>query len=136
MADVAVLSAQEFSFDERRVANWSTTREKQISTGHPFTLLSPRNTTNKYHTELPQILADGGGAGEMEETMMWYSVAHQKAQDDLVLPEDTDGPWVDAKWKDEYLERVEKRQWVFSLFISSISKDAVNLQGCRFKSCF
>jgi len=59
--------------------------------------LTPRKTTNKYHTELPQILADGGGAGEMEETMMWYAVTHEKAGDDVVLPEDVDGLWVDAK---------------------------------------
>ena len=83
-------------------------------------LLSPRNTTNKYHTELPQILADGGGAGEMEETMMWYAVTHEKAGDDLVLPEDADGPWVDVKWKDGYLERMEKRECVFLSFISFI----------------
>jgi len=33
-------------------------------------LLTPRNISNKYHTELPQIPADGGGAGEMEETVV------------------------------------------------------------------
>ena len=79
-------------------------------------LLTPRNTTNKYHTELPQILADGGGAGEMEETMMWYAVTHEKAGNDLVLAEDADGPWVDAKWKDTYLERMERRECVFHFF--------------------
>ena len=75
-------------------------------------LLTPRRTSNKYHTELPQILADGGGAGEMEETMMWYAVTHEKAGDDLILAEDADGPWVDGKWKDAYLERMERRECV------------------------
>ena len=30
--------------------------------------------------------------------------------DDLVLPEDANGRWVDAKWKDAYLERIERRE--------------------------
>src|SRR5262245_40738160 len=33
-------------------------------------LLGPRAAADKYRVELPQILADGGGAGEMEESMM------------------------------------------------------------------
>ena len=89
-------------------------------------LLTPRHTSNKYHTELPQILADGGGVGEMEETMMWYAVTHEKAGNgdgNLVLPEDADGPWVDGKWKDAYLDRMERRECVFFSFLVVILKD-------------
>jgi hypothetical protein len=38
MADVAILSPQIYTFDQRKVANWSTTQEKQISTDYPFTI--------------------------------------------------------------------------------------------------
>jgi len=40
MVEVAVLSAQTYIFDQRKVANWSTTQEKQISTDYPFTITS------------------------------------------------------------------------------------------------
>jgi hypothetical protein len=48
----------------------------------------------------------------MEETMMWYAVTHKKAGDDLVLEGDEDGPWVNTMWKDAYLERMERREYV------------------------
>ena len=71
--------------------------------------LTPRHTSSKYYAEFLQILADRGGAGEMEETM-WYAVIHEKAGDDLILPENADRSWVDAKWKDVYLEKMEKQE--------------------------
>jgi hypothetical protein len=40
MADVAILSAQTYTFDQRKIANWSTTQERQISTDYPFTITS------------------------------------------------------------------------------------------------
>ena len=75
-------------------------------------LLSTRSSANKYHTELPQILSDGGGAGEMEETMMWYALTHEKADEETQssLPESADGPWVIPKWRQKYLERMERRE--------------------------
>ena len=77
-------------------------------------LLTTRSSANKYHTELPQILTDGGGAGEMEETMMWYALSHEKADEETQnsLPESADGPWVIPKWRKKYLERMEKREYV------------------------
>lgn len=41
---------------------------------------------------------------------MWYAVIHEKAGDDLILPENADRSWVDAKWKDVYLEKMEKQE--------------------------
>ena len=78
-------------------------------------LLTTRSSANKYHTELPQILTDGGGAGEMEETMMWYALTHEKADEETQssLPESADGPWVVPKWRKKYLERMERREYVF-----------------------
>lgn len=75
-------------------------------------LLNPKGVSSKYHTELPRILLDGGGAGEMEETMMWYAVTHEKT-DGVELSEDSDGVWMDEKWRENYLEKMERRECVF-----------------------
>jgi len=47
----------------------------------PF-LLTTGSTTKKYREELPKILMNGDGTGEMEETMMLYAVSHEKAEKD------------------------------------------------------
>ena len=80
-------------------------------------LLTTRSSGNKYHTELPQILTHGGGAGEMEETMMWYALTHEKADEETQnsLPESADGPWVLPNWRRKYLERMERREYVIFL---------------------
>ncbi|KAG0699748.1 hypothetical protein DFH29DRAFT_1001767 [Suillus ampliporus] len=67
---------------------------------------------NKYHSELPHILADGGGAGEAEESMMWYALGYEKTdvsadhsehlnREDTVLLED--------KWRSGWLKHMEQR---------------------------
>ncbi|KAG0701499.1 hypothetical protein DFH29DRAFT_926188, partial [Suillus ampliporus] len=40
-------------------------------------LLSLRSAANKYHNELPQILADRSGPGEAEESMVWYALGYE-----------------------------------------------------------
>jgi hypothetical protein len=57
-------------------------------------LLSVRSSSNKYHVELPQILSDGGGAGEVEENMMWFTLNHEKVG------------------RTEWLDRMERREYV------------------------
>lgn len=63
-------------------------------------LLTTRLSAAKYHTELPQILAQGGGGGEQEETMMWYAYGYEKT-DDVV-----DDDEIQRRW----LERLERRE--------------------------
>ncbi|KAH7921684.1 hypothetical protein BV22DRAFT_1018890 [Leucogyrophana mollusca] len=63
-------------------------------------LLSVRTSASKYHTELPQILADNGGAGELEETMMWFALNYEKSSED----ED------EERWRNQWLERLERRE--------------------------
>ena len=97
--------------------NASSTSDAFIHPMHAFLaplLLTARSSANKYRTELPQILIDGGGAGEMEETMMWYALTHEKADEETQnsLPESADGPWVIPKWRQKYLERMERREYV------------------------
>lgn len=79
-------------------------------------LLSVRTSFNKYHIELPQILSDGGGAGEAEEVMMWFALTYEKADgDNQGCPREathTQGPWVDKKWRKRWLERMERREFV------------------------
>ncbi|KAF7317687.1 hypothetical protein MKEN_00856400 [Mycena kentingensis (nom. inval.)] len=67
-------------------------------------LLTARAVTNKYQRELPTILANGGGAGEEEESMMWYAVTHEKCA------EDVEEPWLDDAWRTKWLERMERRE--------------------------
>ncbi|KAF8171102.1 hypothetical protein BJ912DRAFT_996153 [Pholiota molesta] len=170
---MATIGSTFYHFDQRKIANWSTTQEKTISQDYPFQLqdvlleqyvqrtylqflwlpdslmplhllipslrrvnipstsdsdasihpmhalldpllLTTRSATNKYHVELPRILINGGGAGEMEETMMWYAVTHEKPDESVLdsqtIPEHAEGPWVDEKWREAYLERMERRE--------------------------
>lgn len=78
-------------------------------------LLSVRLSRDKYRTELPQILMDGGGAGETEENMMWFAVNYEKADIDddrtrLNASKHIEDPWVDEEWRKRWLERMEKRE--------------------------
>ena len=87
-------------------------------------LLTTLLVSKKYHTELAQILTNSGGAGEMEETMMWYVVEHEKPiEDDSQRfssgssphkhgERGNDGPWINEAWRKKYLERMEKREYV------------------------
>ena len=89
-------------------------------------LLTTRSVTNKYHSELDQILINGGGEGEMEEAMMWYAVEHEKPLDVDKIPacpsphkhghNGEDGLWTDEKWRAQYLERMERRECVSLIF--------------------
>ena len=72
-------------------------------------LQTTRSASNKYHVELPQILSSGGGAGEIEETVMWYALNHEPADDDLGA-RITEGPWEDRAWREAWLERMERRE--------------------------
>ncbi|KAG9223866.1 hypothetical protein CCMSSC00406_0007728 [Pleurotus cornucopiae] len=83
------------------------------STQHPLhallepLLLTPRSVRNKYHIDLSQILADSGGAGEIEETMMWYVLNYEKfdhttESDDEARASDT--------WRKSWLTRMERRE--------------------------
>jgi hypothetical protein len=47
---------------------------------------------------LPQILSDGGGAGEIEENMMSFALNYE--------------PWIDEGWRKGWLERMERREYV------------------------
>jgi hypothetical protein len=101
----------------------SSASSDSTATPHPLhallepLLLTARSTANKYHVELPQILADGGGAGEIEETMMWYVLNYEIADTDEVRTRPNgvghaEGPWVDDKWRNRWLERMERRELV------------------------
>ncbi|KAF7309434.1 hypothetical protein MIND_00314200 [Mycena indigotica] len=67
-------------------------------------LLTTRTVNSKYHVELAHILANGGGEGEEEESMMWYAVTHEKSENDL------EEPWLDDTWRTKWLDRMERRE--------------------------
>src|SRR5580700_10663674 len=94
----------------------------------PF-LLTPRSISKKYHVELPQILSNGGGAGEMEESMMWYTLNHEKVDEDEVA--ELEGPWINEEWRKKWLERPEKREsvtFIFMIFCLALMNRRVQLQ--------
>ncbi|KAF8578202.1 hypothetical protein K439DRAFT_1362758 [Ramaria rubella] len=68
-------------------------------------LLSVRATQEKYHQELPQILHDGGGAGEIEEMVMWYAWNKEKYDEERGEGGDTE-----EAWKKAWLEKLERRE--------------------------
>ncbi|KAJ7066807.1 hypothetical protein B0H15DRAFT_759582, partial [Mycena belliarum] len=67
-------------------------------------LLTSRAVANKYHVELPKILANGGGEGEEEESMMWFAVTHEKSEND------EEEPWLNDAWRAKWMERMEHRE--------------------------
>ncbi|KAH8110413.1 hypothetical protein DFH11DRAFT_1547516 [Phellopilus nigrolimitatus] len=67
-------------------------------------LLPTRAASDKYRTELVQILVDGGGAGEQEEMMMWYAWNYEQVDDDVD----------EENWRKEWLERLERRDRGYS----------------------
>lgn len=76
-------------------------------------LQTTRAVSNKYHVELVQILQDGCGAGDLEETMMWYALHHEKTGGNG-SPKGADSgsqePWLDEKWRQDWLDRLERRE--------------------------
>jgi hypothetical protein len=76
-------------------------------------LQTARSASNKYHIELPQILIHGGGAGEIEETTMWYALNYEQADEELWARTSAgQGPWIDEKWRTAWIERMERRESV------------------------
>ncbi|KAJ7771961.1 hypothetical protein DFH07DRAFT_913719 [Mycena maculata] len=67
-------------------------------------LLTTRAVTNKYHVELPYILANGGGEGEEEESMMWFAVTHEKSDNN------EEEPWLNNAWRSKWMDRMERRE--------------------------
>lgn len=78
-------------------------------------LLTSRSSANKYHSDLPQLLSDGGGDGEIEETMMWYALSYEKADESEGQSrpgsiEHAEELWMNEKWRAKWLERMERRE--------------------------
>ncbi|KIK99522.1 hypothetical protein PAXRUDRAFT_505892 [Paxillus rubicundulus Ve08.2h10] len=76
-------------------------------------LLSARSSAAKYHVELPQILADNGGAGEAEESMMWFASNYEKMGTDEEEAEGAhseDAVMMEEKSRNKWLERLEQRE--------------------------
>ncbi|KAJ7618982.1 hypothetical protein DFH06DRAFT_1362186 [Mycena polygramma] len=86
------------------------TQADNSTTPHPLhallerLLLTTRAVTNKYHVELPYILANGGGEGEEEESVMWFAVTHEKSENE------EEEPWLNEAWRSKWMERMERRE--------------------------
>jgi hypothetical protein len=79
-------------------------------------LLTSRASANKYHLELPQILADGGGAGEIEEAMMYFALNYERTDGEGeamgLNGTGKEGQWFNESWKKQWLDRLERRELV------------------------
>ncbi|KAL1664995.1 hypothetical protein GGF50DRAFT_53638 [Schizophyllum commune] len=83
-------------------------------------LLTARSAAHKYHTELTAILAEGGGAGEAEEAMMWFAYEHEKheaassSQQHASSSQQSNDPEsnedADAQSQARWLNRMERRE--------------------------
>ena len=102
------------SLERVNIPSSSSSDPTQLHPLHPLLdqlLLTISSSRTKYAVELPQILSDGGGAGEAEETMMWFALNYEKADGDDERTR-TEGPWVDDVWRKKWLERLERREYV------------------------
>lgn len=84
--------------------------------GHPLhellrpLLLTPRIAAQKYHSHISQTVDDDGGAGDIEEHMMWFAYKNEKVEeDDQINASDGDFD-AEYKWKQQWLERMERRE--------------------------
>jgi hypothetical protein len=57
--------------------------------------------------------------------MMWYAVEHEKPLDDVGgnspqkhSRDGDEGPWTNANWRGQYMERMEGREYVLDLALS------------------
>ncbi|KAK2459255.1 hypothetical protein APHAL10511_008732 [Amanita phalloides] len=77
-------------------------------------IMAPRAASDKYYLDLPQILADGGGAGEIEENMMWFALSFEKSElngaESGGEGESESEPWRDENWRKAWLDRMERRE--------------------------
>ncbi|KAJ3750912.1 hypothetical protein DFH05DRAFT_1567457 [Lentinula detonsa] len=121
----------------RRVQVASTSTDS-LSSPHPLhalldpILLTARTAANKYQTELPRILDNSGGAGEIEETMMWFVLSSEKPHESQHERERTrtntgssvssaqsvESPvWLDEKWRASWIRRMERREVQIQILI-------------------
>ncbi|KAF8556631.1 hypothetical protein OG21DRAFT_1482977 [Imleria badia] len=91
---------------------------RSLDSPHPLhalldpVLLSVRAVSAKYHTELPQILAQDGGGGELEESMMWYVLGYEMGElgEGSTSANNEDAIMLEEKSRNIWLERLERRE--------------------------
>lgn len=100
-------------------------------------LLSVRSVVTKYHTELPQILAQDGGEGETEESMMWYALGYEmgEVEEGSTSVNSEDAIMLEEKSRNMWLERLERREWVSMSCVDVFSLDDT-CTGYRFRFSF
>ena len=62
-------------------------------------LLSAHSSSTKYHAEFPQILANNGSAGEIEETVMRYAFNYEIAGKGEEAGNSEDALRMEEKWE-------------------------------------
>ncbi|KAG5634332.1 hypothetical protein H0H81_002369 [Sphagnurus paluster] len=87
-------------------------------------LQTARAASLKYTVELPQILVHGGGAGEIEEAVMWFALSCERADGGTGGEAEEEerwvgmaGPWEDPVWRAAWLERMERREFKIQILL-------------------
>ncbi|KAG5637571.1 hypothetical protein H0H81_004148 [Sphagnurus paluster] len=87
-------------------------------------LQTARAASRKYTVELPQILVHGGGAGEIEEAVMWFALSCERADGGTGGEAEEEerwagmaGPWEDPVWRAAWLERMERREFKIQILL-------------------
>lgn len=78
-------------------------------------LRTTRTASSKYHVDLLRVLnGNFNEEADMEESMMWFAVGYEphptaKGKEKETMNDD-DGPWKDEVWRDNYLQKMERRE--------------------------
>lgn len=74
-------------------------------------ILTPRAASQKYQEHIPRLLVDEDAVPDLEANLLWYAVKYEKTEfeDDA---DEQQQALAEEKWKDAWLERVEKRESV------------------------
>ncbi|KAF8517157.1 hypothetical protein BU17DRAFT_50121 [Hysterangium stoloniferum] len=75
-------------------------------------LRSAQSTHDKYHQELPRILEDEGGAGEIEESMMWHAYSTERYEG-----KETQEIDVEKSWKKLWMVKMERRETLIQILL-------------------
>lgn len=91
--------------------------------------LTSRQCSEKYQRLVPEILSTGNPdePDGFEQTMMWFAFKNDKPPDESIFAENEEEK--EEKWKKDWLDRMERREWVHLAQIFLGHTD--NFQGYR-----
>ncbi|KAI0738259.1 hypothetical protein C8Q80DRAFT_1207971 [Daedaleopsis nitida] len=97
----------------------SSPSTSQSPTAHPLhsplgqILLTSRAASQKYHTRIPELLAEENEPADSEEEYVWYAYHKDKVGGEDAQPQDGQDEYeAQERLKHVWLEKFERREWV------------------------